>query len=179
MVKISLPEISANTNQIAACADDRAISTLRDPIYFPASTPWRGARLMYRGEKAKAEDSSCLYLALDTLCYADAQAAIDASAAVDRPRRDEPPPTPGSASDEESPPGRVGPPVVLRWKIAPGDGWRAWDAEQDTKASDLKRPIPIEKLLQGQFVDPDKRFTVPISGGLNWTFRGYLSCAIF
>lgn len=190
IVKIRLPEVSAATGQITACADERAIVTLRDPVYFPTSTPRRGARLMYRGDGvAKTEDGHCLYLAMDTACSADGGVASgagagadDASATVSGSRQAESPRTPGPASHQEqgSLPGRVSPPVVLRWKIGPGDdGWRAWDPDEDGKASDLKRPIPIEKLLQGQFVDPDKLFSVSIRSGLDWTRKGYLSCATF
>lgn len=178
IIKVRLPEVSVTDGigQILACEDERAILTLCEPIYFPTSTPRRRARLMYRGDKsvrARAEDSgNYLYLALDTLCSADIRAVTDDASAT----------VVDGVGEAESPhpPGRVSPPVVLRWKIAQGeDGWRPWKPDEDELASDLKRPVPIGKLLQGQFVDPDKRFSVSIRGGLDWTRKGFLSCATF
>lgn len=193
VVRIRLPEVSAATGQITACEDDGAISTPREPVYFPTSTPARCARLMYRGPQQQkvggAEDGedgggSCyLFLALDRSRQGTAQtrpAAADGTAAGDDAPRAASETGPGLASDaKHTSPGRVSPPVVLRWKIASGDGWRAWNPEEDGKASDLKRPIPVEKLLQGQFVDAAKRFHVSIRSGLNWSRKGHLSCAAF
>lgn len=62
---------------------------------------------------------------------------------------------------------------------APEDRWRAWDSKVDGQASDLKRGVFIEKLLQGHFVDADKLFSVSTRGGLNWSRKGHLSCATF
>lgn len=70
-------------------------------------------------------------------------------------------------------------PVVLRWKIAELGGWRAWDEERDGTASDVKRGISAWQMLKGDFVDNDKYFSVPIRSGLDWTRKGYLSCAAF
>lgn len=187
VVRIRLPEVDPATGLIAACYDDDdngsggGILTPREPVYFPASTPARRPRLMYRGpqqhqqraegvsEAGEAGGSCYLFLALDRLRHGKA------------PTR----PTAGGASSAESDaepssPERVSPPVVLRWKMASGDdGWRAWNPEEDGRASDLKRPIPVEKLLQGQFVDAAKRFHVQIRSGLNWSRKGHLSCATF
>lgn len=183
IVRVRLPEVSATATAggggggqtaAASCADEGAVSTPRDPVYFPASAPRRGARLMYRAEEGVAggEDGSCLYLALDALRHRHAADGPPAPAPAPAPAPD--------GEDAPPPPGRVSPPVVLRWKVAPGDeGWRAWDPEEDGRASDLKRPVPIEKLLQGQFVDADKLFSVSIRGGLDWRRKGYLSCATF
>jgi hypothetical protein len=47
----------------------------------------------------------------------------------------------------------------------------------DGTASDLKRDVPVWKMLRGQFVDSDKLFSVPIRSGLDWKRKGYLSCS--
>lgn len=169
--------------------ESSSIWTLRNPVYFPTSTPRRNARLMHREAKG-GDDKDCSYvfLALDTCVPGDAMPA-KANAAETFPAANEQSSDDAStsaavaASQSESSPELpvVSPPVVLRWKVAPGEGegWQAWDPKVDGQASDLKRGLPIEKLLQGSFVDPDKLFSVSTRGGLNWKRKGHLSCATF
>lgn len=133
-------------------SDPAAVCTLRAPIYFPTSTPRRKARLMYRGSPGGTDGSDHLFLALDGL------AAVDQAAEEGQP-----------ASG----------PVVLRWKLAELGGWRAWEEERDGTSSDVKRGLSAWQMLKGDFVDNDKYFSVPIRSGLDWTRKGYLSCATF
>lgn len=159
--------------------DGNAIVALQRAIYFPTSTPARQAHLMYRndGESGIAAGGR-LYLMLDKLVHS-------AASEEDGTNRTTEGATEGSTSVDDGGRGKIGgpdlgqasPPVVLRWKITQDDGWRAWDPDIDGTSSDLKRDIPVWKMLRGQFVDSDKLFSVPIRSGLDWTRKGYLSCA--
>lgn len=159
--------------------DGNAIVTLQRAIYFPTSTPVRQARLMYRndGESSMAAGGR-LYLVLDKLIHSAASEEDDTNRTTEGASEN-------SMSVDDGGRGKIGgpdlgqasPPVVLRWKITQGDGWRAWDPDIDGTASDLKSEIPVWKMLKGQFVDSDKLFSVPIRSGLDWTRKGYLSCA--
>lgn len=151
MIKIGLPRLPDLVNELNDSAGDTSFRTLGAPIYFPTSTPRRKARLMYRSSQG-VDDSDYLFLALDSL------------AAVDQ------------AAEEGH---RTTAPVVLRWKVAELGGWRAWQEESDGMAADVKRGISAWQLLKGEFVDNDKYFSVPIRSGLDWTRKGYLSCATF
>lgn len=152
-VVIALPPLTCDPRiiKIDLSLTDSSFCTLSAPIYFPTSTPRRKARLVYRGSQG-SKGSDYLCLALDSLVAAD------------------------QASDEGL---QMSAPVVLRWKIAELGGWRAWEDERDETASDIKRGISAWQLLKGDFVDNDKSFSVPIRSGLDWTRKGYLSCATF
>jgi hypothetical protein len=147
--------------------DDTGIQTLNAPIYFPSSTPHRDPRLLQRSSSnsSSGEKDMYLYLALGALFP---------------PKRET---TPVQHRPEAQDGTRIGrpmdqasPPVFLRWKISQEDGWRSWDADQDSKSSDLKRETPVWEVLRGDYVDPNKPFSVPIRFGLDWTRKGYLSC---
>lgn len=161
------------------CSAENTIMTLQRTVYFPTSTPARQARLMYRndGESDKTSGGR-LYLVLDKLVHT----VTNEDSGVVKNTEDV---TQGSTSVDNGTNGNAGgpnlghasPPVVLRWRIAQGDGWRAWDTNLDTMSSDLKRDVPVWKMLRGQFVDSDKLFSVPIRSGLDWRRKGYLSCS--
>lgn len=132
---------------------DGAIWTLRRPIYFPTSTPKRNPRLLYRREGQDV--CGYIYLSLDSL-----------NPGASSQRGDD-------KSDSSKEPSRVSPPVMLRWK----DGWRAWEEEEDGRASDLKRGLSVWKMLKGGFIDSDKSFNVVTRSGADWARKAYLSCS--
>ncbi|KAL2277488.1 hypothetical protein FJTKL_15405 [Diaporthe vaccinii] len=170
-----LPHVAVSGAEEGGCTDGNAIVTLKNGIYFPTSTPSRHAHLMYRNDWGSG---GRLYLVLDRLVHAGAGEDNDATKATENG-------TESSTNidkvnnDKANGPDlvQVSPAVVLRWKIAHRDGWRAWDPSVDGTSSDLKRDVPVWKMLRGQFVDSDKLFSVPIRSGLDWRRKGYLSCS--
>lgn len=165
---------------------DQVIMTLRSPIYFPTSTPQRNPTLVYRVEDAtvnSVEDgnsgkASYIYLTLDT-----AEEPVEEQG---HQHQSNPINSFGATTDQSrfsqmeegrAEPGRACPPVVLRWKIPHPDGWRVWETDEDSRASDIKRGLSDWQMLRGSFVDSTKSFSVPIRSGLNWTRKGFLSCA--
>lgn len=182
ILKIMLPvfpAVAPSGGEDDYCSGENTIMTLQHAVYFPTSTPARQAHLMYRneGEIGKTVGGR-LYLVLDKLVHTAAGDDNDATGTTGDV-------TESSESVGDSINGKVdgpdlghaSPPVVLRWKVAQGDGWRAWDTNSDTMSSDLKRDVPVWKMLRGQFVDSDKLFSVPIRSGLDWRRKGYLSCS--
>ncbi|KAM3075813.1 hypothetical protein ACMFMG_007940 [Clarireedia jacksonii] len=153
--KIILVKLSKNGGD-----EDTTVKTLRTPIYFPASTPHREPRMLHRsGSDGK---NSYLYLALGAVCP-----STDPDS-TERPSKDDP--------DARHPETQASPPAFLQWKIPQKDGWRALDANLDSKSSDLRREISPWKVLRGDFVESEKPFSVPIRSGLNWDRKAYLSC---
>jgi hypothetical protein len=134
---------------------------------------------MYRNDgQAGTEASGRLYLILDKLVHPGADKDNNTNSDIHKAEVDHGDGDETGGADLLV--GQVSPPVVLRWKIERGngrDGWRAWDPDVDGRASDLKRNVPVWKMLRGQFVDNDKLFSVPIRSGLDWKRKGYLSCA--
>lgn len=179
ILKIMLPVFPVSNVDESGRVDGNAILTLQNAVYFPTSTPVRHAHLMYRndGERGMTAGGR-LYLVLDKLVHASTgedniatespEESTDSSIFVGN----------GNDGKADGPDlGQACPPIVLRWKVAQGaGGWRAWNPDADDRASDLKRDIPVWKMLRGQFVDSDKLFSVPIRSGLDWTRKGYLSC---
>ncbi|KAI0468980.1 hypothetical protein F4859DRAFT_192812 [Xylaria cf. heliscus] len=54
-VIIALPPLTCNPKILKMALDSDSVSTLRNPIYFPASTPRRDPRLVYRSSSKDAE----------------------------------------------------------------------------------------------------------------------------
>lgn len=153
---IALPHLTCNPKilKIALDGDDishtHSVSTLRNPIYFPASTPRRDARLVYRPSSKDSE--GYIFLVLN---------AVPAAAAKD-----------GSVSADTS-----SPVTALRWSISDDEGWRPWSDEEDGSSSDLTREYsPLWNFMRGDFIESGKPFSVPVRSGLNWTRKSYLSC---
>lgn len=167
----AFPSVAVSGAEESSLTDDgSAITTLSNAIYFPTSTPSRGARLMYRNDgESGMTAGGRLYLVLDKLIHTVAGENNGVGQTTE------------GVTDISAPGGpdlgQASPPVVLRWKIAQSDGWRPWHPKVDSTASDLKRDVPVWKLLRGQFVDSDKLFSVPIRSGLDWRRKAYLSCA--
>jgi hypothetical protein len=135
---------------------------------------------MYRNDgQAGTEAGGRLYLVLDKLLHPGAEKNSGEMETIKNAKTSIIPHDNDEERDEAGGPdlGQASPPVVLRWKVEQGDGWRAWDPDVDGTASDLKRDVPVWKMLRGQFVDSDKLFSVPIRSGLDWRRKGYLSCA--
>ncbi|KAI0379653.1 hypothetical protein F5Y04DRAFT_282741 [Hypomontagnella monticulosa] len=136
-------------------ADSTPIRTLEKQIYFPASTPRRDARLLFKQSSEGKDDY--IYLALGAFSPPS------------------PPPT-DNKTNTLATPSQASPPVFLQWRVSQADGWRAWDPEVDEESADWKRKTPISMTLRGNFVDSEKSVSVPIRSGLNWTRKGHLSC---
>lgn len=173
------PSVAISGAAESGCAEGNAILTLKDGIYFPTSTPSRHAHLMYRNDgESGTTAGGRLYLVLDKLVHAAAGEDNDATKAAEEDTESSTNVDKGNNDKADGPDlGQASPPVVLRWKIAQRDGWRAWDPNMDGTSSDLKRDVPVWKMLRGQFVDSDKLFSVPIRSGLDWRRKGYLSCS--
>lgn len=182
IIKIMLPispSVALSGGDDAFCSSEITVMTLQDALYFPTSTPARQAHLMYRNDgEIGMTAGGRLYLVLDKLLHTSAGEENGAMEGTEEGTGNSTSVENGTNAKAEGPDlGQASPPVVLRWKIAQGDGWRAWDTTLDTMSSDLKRDIPVWKMLRGQFVDSDKLFSVPIRSGLDWRRKGYLSCS--
>lgn len=127
------------------------VETLHTPIFFPSSAVVSSPILLYR-HRSSSKDHE-MFLALTQKKSAS-----------------------HSADSDEQVPSSTSSPVVIRWKIPHGDGWRKWDPEIDEESEDLKRGVDDARILRGDFVDGEKRFSVPIRSGLDWTRLGFLTC---
>jgi hypothetical protein len=67
------------------------------------------------------------------------------------------------------------PPTVMLWKLSKKD-WRDWDDIQDGQSEKLKSTHGTYSQIRGSFIAADRKFSVPIRSGLNWTRKGVLSC---
>ncbi|KAK0727703.1 hypothetical protein B0T26DRAFT_695426 [Lasiosphaeria miniovina] len=120
--------------------------TLTSPVFFPNSTASRNPRLLYRSSPMDSKD--IMLLALDGVFHGE-----------------------GLGDD-----GNSYPPVVMEWKISKKDGWKAWDEETDGQESALAEDLRTYSQLRGTFVSAEKRFTVVVRSGLDWTKKAFLSC---
>ncbi|KAI0509212.1 hypothetical protein F5B22DRAFT_366395 [Xylaria bambusicola] len=152
-VIIALPHLTCNPKilKIALNSDvSHPVSTLCNPIYFPASTPRRDARLVHRPSSRDSE--GYIFLVLNAVPVA--------AVAKD-----------GAVSDTSSPV------TALRWSVSDDEGWRPWSEDEDATLSDLTRGYsPLWNFMRGSFVESGKPFSVPVRSGLNWTRKSYLSC---
>ena len=129
-----------------------ACQTLKVPVYFPASTPYREPQLLFR-ESSDSRTSGVndhLILALD---FEDKHMIGKDSTYSPLP------------------------PIVMQWTISKIDGWRSWDTELDERSEELKSDRCTWNMLRGSFVDSEQQFHVPIRSGLDWKRKAFLSCA--
>ncbi|KAI1366605.1 hypothetical protein F5Y08DRAFT_122750 [Xylaria arbuscula] len=159
-VVIALPHLTCNPKILKIALDndishDYSVSALRNPIYFPASTPRRDARLVYRPSSKDLE--GYIFLVLNATPAATATSSTkDDTASVDT----------------------SSPVTALRWSVSNDEGWRPWSDEEDGNPSELTREYsPLWNLMRGSFVESGKPFSVPVRSGLNWTRKSYLSCS--
>ncbi|KAJ5746108.1 hypothetical protein N7520_011290 [Penicillium odoratum] len=146
-IKFDLRQTRIETN-----SDEVPVQTLINPIYFPSSTVKAHPILLYRHRTSPKDHEMFLCLTQRTE------------------------PSKAQLEDEEIE-DVTSSPVVIRWKIPHGRGWRAWDSESDGVSEDLRSDMNNYKALRGAFVDGDREFTVPIRSGLNWTRNAFLSCS--
>ncbi|KAK5635789.1 hypothetical protein RRF57_011501 [Xylaria bambusicola] len=150
---IALPHLTCNPKilKIALSSDIlHPVSTLRNPIYFPSSTPRRDARLVHRPSSKDSEGYIFLVLnAVPAVAAAKEDAVFDTSSPV----------------------------TALRWSVSDDEGWRPWSEDEDGTLSDLTRDYsPLWNFMRGSFVESGKPFSVTVRSGLNWTRKAYLSC---
>ncbi|KAI8629835.1 hypothetical protein F5Y19DRAFT_432116 [Xylariaceae sp. FL1651] len=126
-----------------------SILTLREPIYFPTSTPYRDAHLLHK--PARKDSDGYLFLVLNA-----AVTATEKNRAV--------------AAENK-------PLTALRWKASDVDDWRPWSFDEDSESSDFAKGLHTWEIMRGSFAESGKSFTVPIRSGLNWTRKAFLSCA--
>ncbi|KAJ8113403.1 hypothetical protein ONZ43_g5162 [Nemania bipapillata] len=145
---VALPPITCSPKILKISLKDNVsdpILTLRNALYFPASTPRRDPHLVYRPSSKDTE--AYLFLVLNAV------------------------PAPQDAVSDTS-----SPVAALRWGVSDDDGWRPWN-QDDESLPDPTRKSPLWNLMRGNFVESGKPFSVPVRCGLNWTRKGYLSCA--
>ncbi|KAI1335370.1 hypothetical protein F5Y15DRAFT_419856 [Xylariaceae sp. FL0016] len=152
-VLIALPPLTCEAKilkiTLGPGCDDRTILTLREPIYFPNSTPRRDARLLCRPSTKNSE--GYIFLVLNAVTATSAENPLESS--------------------------QTSPVVALRWSVSDDEGWREWDAEVDGKSTELKNGISFWTMMRGTYAESGRPFSVPIRSGLNWTRKGYLSCS--
>lgn len=146
MVHFDLSFTSSGISDVPA-----EVMTLRDSIFFPSPTMTASPILLYR-QRLSSKDHELF------LCLTYRQGPGEEKS-KDKDKRMRPPS-----------------PVIIRWKIPHGDGWRVWDSTRDEQSDSLRCGF-ASRSLRGVFVDGDKRFHVPIRSGLNWTRKAFLSCA--
>ncbi|KAJ5159959.1 uncharacterized protein N7482_006963 [Penicillium canariense] len=148
IVRLSLPRLP----DAEPHPSSHGVQTLQNPIYFPSSATTSGPVLLYRHRSSPKDHE--LFLALTQKTSACQTTVTDGQ-----------------------PPSSTPCPVVIRWRIPNGDGWRDWNSDHDEQSEDLKRGVDDARILRGGFVDGDKQFYVPIRSGLDWTRKGYLTCS--
>jgi NACHT domain len=128
-----------------------SFQTLRNPVFFPFTTPDRNPRLTVL-HYPKSETS--LILSLDA----------EMSQATDK--------------DTNSFIMRQ-PPTLMIWPLSSkqNEDWRDWDDAIDEQSEKLRQGNHTYEKLRGSFVASDRRFTVPIRSGLDWTRKAFLSCS--
>ena len=130
--------------------------TLQNPLYFPASTPYRNPQLYVHSSKAPETSTNCrsliehLVLALD-------------------------PDVPQKSGDHRT--SSITSPMLIIWSISNSNSWRDWDPESDEQATELKTDQRTYEVLRGTFVNSEQRFSIPIRSGLDWTKKAFVSCA--
>lgn len=122
--------------------------TLRNPVYFPYSTPYRNPQIKILDLE---EGRQTFTLALD--------AEIS------------------SASPSDAEPVMRQPPALMTWDMAQEEDWRDWESGVDERSEELRAGSCAYEKLRGTFVDADKRFNVPVRSGLDWRKKAFLSCA--
>jgi hypothetical protein len=130
---------------------DSHFQTLRTPIFFPFTTLDRNPRLTVL-DYPKNETSLVL--------------CLDAEILPSLPKA-----TIGFTMRQ--------PPALMMWRLSHKDGedWRDWDSTIDEQSEKLKQENWTYNKLRGSFVATDRRFTVPVRSGLDWTKKAFLSCA--
>ncbi|CAI7657657.1 unnamed protein product [Penicillium glandicola] len=157
-VVIALPPLTCEPKLVKFnlhAPNQQVVETLQDPIYFPSSTLSSNPALLYRHRSSKEHE---IFLSL---------------------ARKPPCPLKSKPSEGQAPTPAASPalPVVMRWKIPNGNGWRIWDPKCDEQSTDLKLGVDYIRMLRGGFVDDERKFDVPIRSGLDWTRKAFLSCA--
>ncbi|KAF2736869.1 hypothetical protein EJ04DRAFT_575086 [Polyplosphaeria fusca] len=163
---IALPSLSCNTKIVrlrlpqdgeeATSSSETDIQTVRDPVFFPYSTPYRNPRIKVFNHNG---DKQTLVLALDAE-FAPKIDAEDTSTGSQKPEQD-----------------ILKPPALMTWKLDEGKDWRKWDTDVDEKDKQIMDHKNQYAMLRGTFVDAGKRFEVPVRSGLNWRKTAFLSCA--
>ncbi|KAL9623849.1 MAG: hypothetical protein Q9160_001841 [Pyrenula sp. 1 TL-2023] len=171
-------EQNASSTEASAAAIERGgFETLRDPIYFPATTPNRNPQLKLHS-RSSGNNTSCETLLTLTL---DAEISPKSS-------------NTGAPTTPTTPTIRT-PPQLLTSNLSPSSSttttttsssyWVPYtqsisDSHNPKNPNNLKNPKPAQgtyEMLRGSFVDTDQRFNVPVRSGLDWTRKAFLSCA--
>lgn len=125
------------------------IQTLREPIFFPHSAPHRTPQLNIFPRHPQQQ---ILTLALNAEFVS------------------------GTETGDEDNEIRK-PPLVMTWDLDEMKDWRNWQAELDERDKLVGDSESTYAKLRGSFVDPSRRFEVPVRSGLDWRKKAFLSCA--
>lgn len=178
-VYVALPPLSCNAkilrfrlrgqSEEEDLPKSRSFQTLRDPAYFPYSTPYRNPQFKVIEPKPDENKSKqTLILALDAQFQS---ISTSSSSSSDHGEIDD-----WSSSTNSSSRVMREQPALLALNLDSDADWRDFFTD-DERSQELRDNKWSYNVLRGSFLDADKRFNVPIRSGLDWTRKGFLSCA--
>lgn len=141
----------------SAAAETANFETLRDPIYFPATTPNRNPQLKLHSRNTNTSTEPFLTLTLT----------------LDAERSPHPLNLDPSNAESTTTTTILTPPHLLIWTFSP-TSWCPWDPSSPSDSNKTKQAT--YEMLRGSFVNADQRFNVPVRSGLDWTRKAFLSC---
>jgi len=130
-----------------------SFETLRDPVYFPYSVPYRNPQIIVRDREDDERQTFVLAFDAEISSVSSVSRHSDMRPVVSRP------------------------PALMAWEMDRKEDWRAWEGEVDEPSEELRVGRCTYDMLRGTFVDADKRFNVPIRSGLDWRKKAFLSCS--
>ena len=161
---VALPTLSCNPKVIRVQfhhptnMKDITISpfqTLRSPIYFPSSTPYRNPKILIHKSPL----------------YSPSNTSKPSEYIVLSLNRDQ---TQKLDNNSEH---LTLPLIVITWPISEASSWREWKKELDERSEDMKISQKASVMLRGTFVDSEKRYNMPIRSGLNWRKKAFVTCS--
>jgi hypothetical protein len=143
-----LPNDEYNSGKLGSAG----FQTLREPVYFPSSTPSRNPQMTVFHRK---EGKETMTLALDA-----ENSVISSHLGANATELD-----------------TRQPPALMSWDLDQKQDWRDWDSSVDERPEELQAGQSTYEMLRGTFVDADRRFNVSVRAGLDWRKKAFLSCA--
>jgi hypothetical protein len=134
----------------SATTADCGFETLKSQIFVPSTTPNRNPQIMMLApDPSSPEHSSSEHLILSLDAEDDGMRSQNSLASPAR---------------------------VFTWFLPDRGGWRSWDPATDECSEKLRDSEAIFEMLRGSYVDPSRKFNVPIRSGLDWTKKAFVSC---
>ena len=161
---VALPPLSCNPKIVRLplqprnkhISDPLGFQTLREPILFPCSTPFRQPRLSV-DEKGK------ISLTLSAQSFSTKRSE-DTTTMIGPCEKD-------AAYDIEQGP------VLISWLLDHLTSWRDWKSSMDGHSEKYNSQKDEAGWLRGSYVNPDQAFNVTIRSGLDYRTKKVITCS--